>query len=321
MVAPVKVECDEKSVADGGKVVIRAYDPYSEDNTWTAKASDGNEYTGAEVTSEGFHIFGLDPYKYYSAGYACYLSDPGIMQDSWDIWDNSMLLTNVKNDNIVGFKYFGFGGLDKAQKGLKPFEGTKPGNNTAFNLFLTPKTAEAFKINVWIDGPWDNDTWNGTKIGEINVPANSAQEITKFTLDVASVVDKLDGKHAIYLVVEGPQSAGLCDFVGLGFSSKKKELVRPVPPNVIIAVNGTSIELPSNPVRFTSANGIAGYDLYEAKYTVPAGTSGIPTVTASADNSSVKVDIEQAVSKDGTAVVKFDYLGVVKTYRVVFSAN
>ncbi|MBN2686061.1 MAG: hypothetical protein JXR40_12330 [Pontiellaceae bacterium] len=321
MVAPVKVEWDEKLVADGGKVVIKAYDPYAEDNTWTAKAADGNEYTGAEVTSEGFQIFGLDPYKYYSAGYACYLSDPGIMQDSWDIWDNNMPLANVKNGNIVGFKYFGFGGLDKAQKGLKPFDGTKPGNNTAFNLFLKPNTTEAFKINVWMDGPWDNDTWNGTKIGEINVPANSAQEITKFTLDVASVVDKLDGKHAIYLVAEGPQSSGLCDFVGLGFSSKKKELVRPIPPTVSISVNGTSIELPSNPVRFTSANGIADYTLYEAKYTVPAGTSGIPKVTASSDNGSVKVAITQAESKDGTATVKFDYLGVVKTYRVVFSAN
>ena len=25
---------------------------------------------------------------------------------------------------------------------------------TAFNLFLTPRTAGAFKINVWMDGPW-----------------------------------------------------------------------------------------------------------------------------------------------------------------------
>ncbi len=321
MVAPVKVEWDEKSVADGGKVVIRAYDPYAEDNTWTAKASDGNEYTGAEVTSEGFHIFGLDPYKYYSAGYACYVSDNGLMQDSWDIWDNNMPLANVKNGNIVGFKYFGFGGLDKAQKGLKPFEGTKPGNQTAFNLFLTPKTKDAFKISVWMDGPWDNDTWKGKKIGEINVPANAAQETTKFTIDVASAVDNLDGKHAIYLVAEGPQSAGLCDYLGLGFSSRSKAIVRPVPPSISIAVNGTAIELPATPVRSTNANGITGYDLYEAKYTVPAGTTAIPKVTASSADSSVKVEITQAESKDGAAIVKFNYNGMVKTYRVVFASN
>ena len=75
MVAPIKIEWDKKPVAKGGKVRIVAYDPYAKNNEWTAKASDGMEYTGAEVTSEGFHIFGLPPYSFYSAGYACYMSD------------------------------------------------------------------------------------------------------------------------------------------------------------------------------------------------------------------------------------------------------
>ena len=240
MVAPVKVEWDEKPVAEGGKVTIRGYNPYSEDNIWTAKDSQGNEYTGAEVTSEGFHIYGLDPYQYYSAGYACYLSNPNSQQDSWDIWDNNMPIANVENGNIIGYKYFGFGGLDKDRKGLKAFKGTKRGNKTAFNLFLTPKTKNAFKVSVWLDGPWDNDTWKGKKIGEINVPANSAQEITKFTIDVSSVVDNLDKKHAIFLVAEGPDSGGLFDLTGLGFSSKKKKIVRPVTPTVSIRVNGAA---------------------------------------------------------------------------------
>ena len=141
MVAPVKIEWDEKPVSEGGKVTIRAYDPYAADNIWTAKDSQGNEYTGAEVTSEGFHIFGLNPYQYYSAGYACYLSNVQSVQDSWDMWDNNMPLANVQNGDIIGYKYFGFGGIDKDTKGLKAFEGTKPGNNTAFNLFLAPRTA------------------------------------------------------------------------------------------------------------------------------------------------------------------------------------
>ena len=67
MVAPITVKWDEKSVADGGKVVITGYDPYAADKIWTAKDSQGKEYKGAEVASEGFHIFGLDPYQYYSA--------------------------------------------------------------------------------------------------------------------------------------------------------------------------------------------------------------------------------------------------------------
>jgi hypothetical protein len=90
MVAPVTITWDEKPVAEGGQVVIRGYDPYAEDGIWSAQASNGDHYTGAEVTSEGFQIYGLDPYKYYSAGYACYYSDGRSQQDSWDIWDNSM---------------------------------------------------------------------------------------------------------------------------------------------------------------------------------------------------------------------------------------
>ena len=45
MVAPITIQCDEKAVADGGVVVIRGYDPYAKDGVWTAKASNGMEYT------------------------------------------------------------------------------------------------------------------------------------------------------------------------------------------------------------------------------------------------------------------------------------
>ena len=319
MVAPVAIQWDKKSVAEGGKVVIRAYDPYAKDNVWTAKDSQSKEYTGAEVTSEGFHIYGLDPYQYYSAGYACYLSNVGSQQDSWDIWDNNMPVTSVKNGNIIGYKYFGFGGLAKGIKGLKAFEGVKAGNKTAFNLFLTPKTKNAFKVNVWIDGPWDNATWKGKKIGVIEVPANAAQETTKFTIDVSAIVDKLDKKHAVYLVAEGGDTEGLFDLVGLGFSSAKKKIVRPIVPSVSIKVNGEAIVVPETPVRSTNANGIVGYDIYQATYKVPTSATATPSVTASSSDPVVKIAITQADSKAGTAVIKCDYKGVVKTYKVVLS--
>ena len=321
MVAPVTVKWDEKSVADGGKVVINGYDPYSADNIWIAKDSQGKEYAGAEVTSEGFHIYGLDPYQYYSAGYASFLTNPNIQQDSWDIWDNNMPITSVKNGNIIGYKYFGFGGLDKDTKGLKAFLGTKSGNKTAFNLFLTPKTKNAFKVNVWLDGPWDNATWKGKKIGVIEVPTNAAQETTKFTIDVSAIVDKMDKKHAVYLVAEGGEKEGLFDLLGLGFSSAKKKIVRPIAPTVSIKVNGAAIAMPATPVRSTNANGIIGYDIYETTYKVPSSVTGTPIVSASASNPAVKVAITQAASKTGTAVVKCDYNGVVKTYRVMLAAE
>lgn len=321
MVAPVHVEWDEKPVAEGGKVSIKGYDPYAEDNIWTAKDSRGNEYKGAEVTSEGFHIFGLDPYRYYSAGFACYLSDVRLQQDAWDIWNNHAPITNVRSGNIIGYKYFGFGGLDKDKLGLKAFEGTRKGNNTVFNLFLTPKTRKAFKINVWLDGPWDNEAWKGTKIGEIVVPDNSVQEITQFAVNVSEFVDHLDKKHAIFLVAEGEGGEDLFDLTGLGFSSDKKKIVRPLVPEINITVDGKPVEMPATPVRSTESNGVTGYDLYETVYELPAGVTEAPKVLASVTDKSVKIAITQAVSSSGTAIVKFDNKGVVKTYKIKFNPS
>ena len=319
MVAPVLIKWDETPVAEGGKVTICGYDPYAPDSIWQAKASNGDTYTGAEVTSEGFQIFGMDPYKYYSAGYACYLSNGQAMQDAWDIWDNNMPV-NMNKGDIVGFKYFGFGGLNQAQKGLKPFAGAKAYDKTYFNLFLTAQTDAAFKINVWIDGPWDNETWKGKKIGEITVPAGTtADEVTKYTLDVTDAVKALDKKHAIYLVAEGDTDGQLCILRGLGFSADEKSLVYPAVPTVSIQANGQEIELPTTPVRSTNANGYTGYDQYETTYTLPAGTASVPEFTASSNNPNVKIEITQPETTDGKAVVKFDYNGMVKTYTVVIN--
>lgn len=319
MVAPIHVECDKKPVSKGGKVVFRAYDPYAKGGIWTVKDSRGNEYKGAEVTSEGFHVFGLDPYQYYSAGIACYLSDTRLQQDAWDIWNNHAPVCGVKNGNIVGYKYFGFGGLKEDQLGLKAFEGTKKGNNTKFNLFLTPRTGKAFKVNVWLDGPWDNKTWKGKKIGVIEVPAGSEQTVTRFSVDVSAAVDGLGKKHAIFLVAEGAGEEELFDLQGLGFSSDQKQIAPPVVPQVSISVNGKPIALPSTPLRSTEANGITDYRTYEVVYVLPNEFSRTPRVSASSDNPEVKVDVQQARQGAGKAVVKFDYKGLVKTYNVVFS--
>ena len=316
MVAPVTIEWDETPVAEGGKVIIRGYDPYAKDGIWEAAASNGDTYTGAEVTSEGFQIFGLDPYKYYSAGYACYLSDISGQQDSWDIWDNSMPVT-VTDGDVIGYKYFGFGGLKKAQKGLKPFEGARRGNKTAFNLFLRPESDREFTVEVWLDGPYDNDTWNGKKIAEITVPAGPGDRVEKFTVDVAKHVEGLKGKHAIYLIADGASDGTLCTLYGLGFSSKKVTLDYPAPPRVSISVDGTPVAVPEIPVRFTNENGMTGYGLYETEYCVPEGKSGAPVVSARCDNPEVKISITQCRTKYGTAEVRFDYRGAVKTYTVV----
>lgn len=314
MVAPVTIDWDEKSVADGGRVCIKAYDPFADDGIWTAKAGE-HEYTGAEVTSEGFQIYGLPPYRYYSAGIACYLSDAGRQASAWDIWDDHAPVTDISSGNIIGYKYFGFGGLAESKKGLSPFNGTKQGNNTHFSLFLTPKTLSGFTVSVWLDGPWDNEIWNGTKIGEITIPANSVKEITQFSVDVSQYVDNLDRKHAIFLVAE---SGSLFDLIGLGFSSDEYKIERPIAPTVSISANGQALILPETPVRSTNENGIVGYNYYEVTVTLPADASDIPVITASASVNDVKIEIKQAESVFGTAVIDFTYNGVTKTYSVIF---
>jgi len=308
MVAPVNIQWDEKPVADGGRVSIRAWDPYTEDNIWTAQAGE-HEYKGAEVTSEGFYIYGLDPYRYYSAGIACYLSEKSLQTDAWDIWSDHAPVMNVSDGNIIGYKYFDF---------------RKVKDNTALNLFITPKTAHAFKINIWLNGPWDNDIWKGRKIGEIIIPANSGQVNAKYRADISEQIAKLDKKHAIYLVAELENKSphirrnSLFDLTGLGFSSNENEVIQPVTPTVSIIVNNIILNLCDTPVRSTYANGITGYDIYEETIMLADGCTEIPKVEAYASDAEVKVSVTQPDSVNGTAVIKFDYNGAVKTYNIMF---
>lgn len=320
VVAPIAVSWDKTPVSKGGKVVMTAYDPYSKGNSKTVKDSKGNQYTGAEVTSEGFHVYGLDPYRYYPAGIACYLTNPQLQQDTWDIWDNNAPVAGVSDGDVVGFKYFGFGGLSKDKMGLKAFAGTRKGNDTKINLFISPLTDKSFKVNVWIDGPADNAAWNGTKIAEIIVPAGCASsQNKKFVADVSQFVDRLDKKHAIYLVAEGEDNTPLCDLIGIGFSNKNTDIECPVAPKVSIAVNGKEVSLPATPTRMTPKNGLIGYDHYDVEVML-ADTDTLPEVTASADNDKVKIDILQATASQKRADVKCDYNGVIKTYHVHFTS-
>ena len=309
MVAPIKIEWDKKAVAKGGQVRITAYDPYAKNNEWTAEASDGMKYTGAEVTSEGFHIFGLPPYAYYSAGYACYMSDQKWMQDNFDVWNNSMDLAGVKNGGVVGFKYFGFGGLAQHTKGIKPFEGTKKGDNTKVCINMTPKGKGAFRVRVMLDGPYANSTWNGKEIAVVNVPANAAKEAKTYEVAVPAV-EELTGKHAIYLVVEGAGNEPLVDFHGIGFAKADKPCQRPVVPTVSILVDGKALAMPTKPIFSTNDNGLM--DLSHYQVYAPLTDKSVIKATANGGN----VDIKIGKIVDGRATVRCTFNGKEKVYLI-----
>ena len=330
MVAPVKITWDKKPVAQGGVVKITGYDPYTKDNEWTAKASDGNNYTGAEVTSEGFQIFGLPPYAYYSAGLACFMYGPNAnqyMQDNHDVWNNSMDLAGIQNGGIIGFKYFGFGGLAQDTKGVKAFEGTKKGDNTKIGLNLTPSGKGAFKIHVKLDDPW-----KGQEIAVVDVAANAEQKASVYYADVAAV-EGLTGKRAIYLVAEGPEiqqpeqpqgrpqwgggrpqrgqqrPQGLFDLHGISFSKGAQHLA-PVVPTVTISVDGKEIKMPTAPMFSTNDNGYMMANNYQAY--APLKDNSVIEAKASVPG----VTFEIGKVANGRAVVKATYNGMTKNFLI-----
>ena len=324
MVAPVKIEWDKKPVAKGGQVRITGYDTFAADNEWTAKATDGNEYTGAEVTSEGFQIFGLPPYQYYSAGIACFMAGPGSnewLQDNHDVWSDHMDLAGIKNGGIIGYKYFGFGGLAQSTKGLPAFEGTKQGDDTRLNLFLTPSGHGAFSIHVRLDNPW-----KGKELGVIAIPAEAAKEPMTCTLKVADV-EGLTGKHAVYLVVEGPEveepqqrqqwgrrqgpqrPQGLFDLHGIGFT-KGGAWRTPVVPQVTITVDGKQLAIPTTPIYSSNANGYTDATHYQVYAPLKANSK----LSATSPNPEVKFEVGSIAN--GRATVTATYQGKKKVYLI-----
>ncbi len=334
MVAPVKITWDKKPVAKGGVVKITGYDPYVKGNEWVAAAADGNTYTGAEVTSEGFQIFGLPPYAYYSAGLACFMYGPNsnqYMQDNHDVWKNSMDLAGIQNGGIIGFKYFGFGGLAQDTKGCKAFEGIKKGDNAFLYLDLTNSGKGAFKIHVKLDDPW-----KGKEIGVIaikeNDPVNQPSTVSIKVPDL----EGLTGKHAIYLIAEGPEvqqpeqqqgrpqfgggrrgpqqpqrPQGLFDLHGIGFS---KNDARPTPfvPEVTITVDGKKLNIPASPIMSTNQNGYTKCDHYQLYAPLKAGAK----VQATCEKAPNLVKFEVSPIVEGRATIKATYNGQTKIFLI-----
>ena len=330
MVAPVKITWDKKPVSKDGVVKITAYDPYTKDNAWTAKASDGNIYTGGEVTSEGFQIFGLPPYAYYSAGLACFMyggtNSNEWLQDNFDVWNNSMDLAGITNGGIVGFKYFGFGGLAQDTKGVKAFAGVKKGDNVKLNINLTSSGKGAFKIHVRLDNPW-----KGEEIALFDIPEDSPKTAVTLSKSVPAV-EGLTGKHAIYLVVEGPdlkqperpqgpwgrrpqqpqRPQGLFDLHGIGFAKNDSGCQPAFVPEVTITADGQKLNIPAQPILSTNANGYTDYTHYQLYAPLKAGSK----VEATCEKAPQAVQFVISPIVDGRATVKATYKGKEKVFLI-----
>ena len=243
------------------------------------------------------------------------------MQDNHDIWNNSMDLAGITNGGIVGFKYFGFGGLASDTKGLKAFEGTKAGDGTTLCLNMTVNGHGAFNIHVLLDDPWKGD-----EIAVFNIPADAPMFSMTYEQAVPAV-EGLTGKHAIYLVAEGPEikaperpqwggprrpqrPQGLFDLHGIGFAKDGQKLGPKHVPQVTITADGQQLNIPTTPVFFTNANGYTEVNHYQVYGKLGDGSR----LTATASIPGVEFEISPIV--EGRATIKATYNGLTKIFLI-----
>ena len=213
--------------------------------------------------------------------------------------------------------------MEQDTKGCKAFEGTKKGDDTRFNLFLTPSGKGAFSIHVRLDNPW-----KGKELGVIAVPAEASKEPMTCSLKVDGV-EGLTGKHAIYLVAEGPEvqqpdqqqrpqwgrrqepqrPQGLFDLHGIGFTKGGTWRV-PVVPQVTIEAAGKRLQLPEKPLFTSNANGYTEVSNYQVYAPLKANSK----LSATSANPEVKFEISPVTA--GRATVKATYKGKTKTFLI-----
>jgi hypothetical protein len=186
----------------------------------------------------------------------------------------------------------------------------------------------AFKIKVMLDGPYANETWKGKEIGTISVAADAPRRPTNFSVSVPSI-EGLKGKHAIYLVAEGPEvqqpqnnrrqfdrpqqpqrPVGLFDLHGIGFTKSGTTFEVPVVPTVSITADGKTLNLPSTPIRCTNANGLTD----ATRYQVYAPLTDKSVIKVIPSHPSVQFEVSPIV--EGRATVKCTYNGLTKTYLI-----
>lgn len=180
----------------------------------------------AEYTSEGFDINGLDPLRTYAAGIACYYTnpEPQIKQYPYtvfpgphpepvymtydgksDPYDPSICfcpMVNNTNGSVVGYKYFNF----SKTKGMKDLNLT---------LNYTPE-GTAGHIDIYLDRP--NEAEGGTKLGSIDIPADSLTEGVSTNIPMDQLLN-VEGKHTLFLVISSDTPhKSICQLNSLGFN-------------------------------------------------------------------------------------------------------
>lgn len=163
----------------------------------------------AEFTSEGFQIQGLDPYTRYSAGIACYFSQPdGTHQeypnvvysgphtqvirnqypgsgDPYALEYNKCPMVNCTDGSAIGYKYFNYSKTYR-QSGLK------------LSLNCEYDQTEG-TIEVYIDRP--SEAEGGVKLGETAIKAGQNGNV----IIPVENLKYYNGKHALFFTFKGSE--------------------------------------------------------------------------------------------------------------------
>ena len=181
----------------------------------------------AEFTSEGFCTEGLDPYKKYPAGIACYYTGPKqavqeypnvtyygshtnihrIKYDGkmnpFDESINKCEMVNNTSGSVIGYKYFNF-------------RKTYGKDNLQLLLNIT-KEGVTGSIDVYIDRP--NETDGGVKVGTISIDSQADKNPTDLAIAVSDLKN-YNGKHALFLVFNSQtKEKSICTVNSLQFKN------------------------------------------------------------------------------------------------------
>ena len=174
----------------------------------------------AEVTSQGFHINGLDPYRTYSAGYTNYTTPvsgpyvaPNITGRSATNYPTDNVVVNLVNNALIGYKYFNFA--------------PRAGRQTYFTADFTPGGQNG-TITAYIGNP-DKATDNAKQIGSIDITSAMPQVSTQFKIPTPLLDDKANaGKYPLFLrFTSSSGSLGTLNYIG--FSQEEP----PIPEGLV----------------------------------------------------------------------------------------
>lgn len=189
MVDRITVDWNEASVKDGGSIRIST----------------------AEMTSDGFHINGLDPYVKYPASMVCFLTNGAYIRARYgrDKKIDPVVITG--SETVAGIKYFDLGKNAPAGKTTKlAFSFLPLGKNVTVDVFLRPASAVNTAITRDKNGRIVSVGTGSILVGSFDIGADAERKLTTTELSL-SKIDEFDGMWGLFFVFHSEDEGELCE--------------------------------------------------------------------------------------------------------------